>query len=559
MKQGYQYLTPTQASILDGFPVLTAEDLETANNIFTHYVFYERNKTGWTLSTSCCHQTERDYPFLQRTEMTSHYEFIHSNHNDTVECPYCGRRATLKCIGRIKNRTRLTEYVPIAFLHAKDGELYAQCYWGRKVYDNKSFGGEPTYMVTNVYHFEPGKATMYNLDFGNQWQAHSDEGRLNPAKRKVNEPFTEGSGMMWNYAPYNVINAEAIQETFLRYCQYMELYHRPRYSAYANMMRYLTVACLYPGAVEMLMKNGLNRLVDDIIERRKKNSDIFKWEEPDPRKAFGLSGTELRDFLNSGKELKVLRLYKQLKKRNVSTGFEQIKKYWSEFGPEIDNFTAYCGKYGIKPEKLYAWLIKDTGWMCGGMGLRTVSCVFKDWKDYIDAAEAIGYDLKVERVLMPKLLQEAHDNATGELSRRKNTLNAATTKAVIEKAYLKYFYEADGYIIRPAFNAEEVIAEGIAQSHCVGGYAERHMTGKLTICFMRTAEETDKSLFTIEMSTDGTLRQIQGLRNQNHTIRKEYAFILEPWLKWVSEGSPRDKDGNPVIKKTRKKKEVTAA
>lgn len=559
MSKGYEYLTAEQATILDGFPVLSADDLNTANNMFTHYVFYERNKTGWTISTSCCHQTERDYPFLQRTEAPSHYEFIQSNHNDTVVCPYCGKRATLKCIGRIKNRTRLTEYVPITFLHAKDGELYAQCYWGRKIYDNQSFRGEPQYMVTNVYHFTPGKATMFEACYSNEWKAHIDEGRLNPAKRQVTEPFTEGSGMMWHYARYGVINTEAIKDTFLRYCQYMELYYRPRHTTHMNLMRYLTLACLYPSAVEMLMKNGLNRLVDDIIENRKKNADIFKWEESNPQKAFGLSGSELREFIESGKDYEILRLYKKLRKTNVSAGFAEIGGYRKEFGKETAAFVMYCGKYKIKPLKLYNWLLKDTGPMCGGMGIRTVQCVFKDWKDYIDAAAVIGYDLTVERVLLPKQFWEAHDNATKELSRRLNTLNVTSTKKAIEKAYQRYFYVADGFIIRPAANAEEIVAEGNALSHCVGGYAERHMTGKLTICFMRKATEPDKPLFTIEMDTDGKLRQIQGYKNSTYAIRKDFGFVLTPWLEWINAGSKRDKEGLPIMKKTRKKKEVTAA
>ena len=174
------------------------------------------------------------------------------------------------------------------------------------------------------------------------------------------------------------------------------------------MMRYLTAASIYPYTVEMLMKNGFEELVEDLLTRRKKNSDILKWEESDPRKAFGLNGTELRTFMDCGSDYDILRLYKKLRKMKVPADFGKIAFYRNEFGKEMKTFVDYCGKFKIKPAKLYGWLLKDTGPMCGGMGLRTAQCVFKDWKDYIDAAEAIGYDLTVERVLLPRFLQEAH-------------------------------------------------------------------------------------------------------------------------------------------------------
>ena len=70
----------------------------------------------------------------------------------------------------------------------------------------------------------------------------------------------------------------------------------------------------------------------------------------------------------------------------------------------------------------------------------------------------------------------------------------------------------------------KIIAEGANLHHCVGGYAERHAEGKLHILFIRRKEAPDKSFYTMEVSTDGKIMQVRGLRNRDPTAEVR-AFV----------------------------------
>lgn len=60
---------------------------------------------------------------------------------------------------------------------------------------------------------------------------------------------------------------------------------------------------------------------------------------------------------------------------------------------------------------------------------------------------------------------------------------------------------------------KEIEDEGRILSHCVGGYAERHAMGKLSIMFLRKASEPNKPYYTVEVSKYGGIVQCRGYRN----------------------------------------------
>ena len=113
--------------------------------------------------------------------------------------------------------------------------------------------------------------------------------------------------------------------------------------------------------------------------------------------------------------------------------------------------------------------------------------------------------------------------------------------------------ETAGYLIRVPTLAAEIRTEGNALKHCVGGYADRHMSGETTILFLRSSEQPDEPLCTIEMRSDGvTIRQIHGYRNDygRESPMILYKMFLDIWLPWLAAGSRRDKQGRPILPKT---------
>ncbi len=582
------------------FPVLTAKDLEQANELFDHFVFYRREKKYLLLWTSCCFVMEQRYDVVQRTMDDRHASFISSKHNDLVKCPYCGKTATLKSIGKIGKRG-LEEFIPVLFLGAgARGELYAQGYWVRKAYN---FRNDPyddklnmraTFKLTEAYKFEPGRARMwtrtYDEDIGRKAWIVTEE----PGRRKITEPFTKGSYMFTEYVDYYVIGMEAIQRSAFKYCQYEDWLKMRRSKLYPSMkneffithrylMRWLAASSLYPRMVEMLYKSGMDVFVTDLIENRRKNSEIVNWEARNQREAFKIPRQEVLRLMGGRKNIiRVLETLRRFKRKRLCVTIQEAADLYENLDYRLPEFIDACAENHLAPMVLHRYIRSFSGVRCHGGGV-TEDYVFTVWRDYVSAARAIGYDLGAVQVLMPRRLEEAHNNAVAERNRRNAEAEAARKEAylkahpeeaarlareaeeakkLISKRVKNYTCEIEGYVIRPAASGEEIIAEGNVLSHCVRGYAERHMTGKLTICFLRMADAPDTPMVTIELNTAGKMVQCHGYRNDQGTepAGKTYAHILTPWLKWISEGSKRDKDGNPVLdRKPRKKKEGHAA
>lgn len=95
--------TPEERAILNAWPVVTAEDTEKINGLFPHYIFYQPDKRGVSLWTSCCGRAER-LDYLRRTELPTEIEFLERlGHNECFVCPWCGSEVTLKNLRRAGN------------------------------------------------------------------------------------------------------------------------------------------------------------------------------------------------------------------------------------------------------------------------------------------------------------------------------------------------------------------------------------------------------------------------------------------------------------------------
>ena len=196
------------------------------------------------------------------------------------------------------------------------------------------------------------------------------------------------------------------------------------------------------------------------------------------------------------------------------------------------------------------------------------------YKDYLDAAEHCGLDLENPVIQMPRDLSAKHDEVTAawaaiQKARREaelvneNKERRQRQKKLLAERMAKYEFRAEGVVIRVPKNADEIVAEGKALKHCVGGYADRHLSGATTILFLRRADKPDVPLATIEMQGN-IIIQVHGYRNELEpcaenpervAARKLYGPVLDMWVKWLKAGSKRNEDGSPKLpKKTNKKK-----
>lgn len=576
----YRPIDEWKCGALKGIAFPTEAEQKEVNGFFKRYIFFKNIPGGRELTTSCCGKHEAHWDTYQRTMGDVEYGISYGAHNDHATCPFCGAGVTLKEIRRLGKRKRLREYQPIVFLKARRGQLTAIGGWAMKDY-LAELNEAPVFKITSCYRFKPGQAEQIYKDAFGAWGSRKIAGDFNPNQRTITEPVAE-STFYYNeiYCSYHVIGIEAIERTSFKYCQYDAFARRcsiQREGGYPEMhddlIKFLSLCCIFPRAVEMLIKGGMPQIVSDMVCYRKKNSYLVKWGEDNPQLALGLNGQELKAFMATKRDPDVLEAYKRMRSAKFSPSFEFAAKLDEALSYETTAFIAKCRKVKVKPQRLLSYLEKYEGPRCCGAGYYSIINAFAEWKDYIDFAQTLGYDLTAEPVLLPKNLHTAHDAATQELTQRLDieatkenqtpdelfALAKRRASAVdrLAKWQKKYDFELDGLIVRTAMTEREIVEEGKALQHCVGGYASRHMEGSVTILFLRSSAEPNKPMVTVEMNGN-RIKQIHGFQNERDgspSPRTAYKKFLDAWLKWLDEGSKRTENGRPIVSKKPKKKQ----
>lgn len=569
-------------------PPLNQAEKDAINAIFPTYIF-RRSKTR-EIWTSCCHRYETLRPLsdqsraeeavLAEPHQREAKNSFCSHPKENVECPFCGRPAIIKEVGRTGNRDNLSRWRRAVVLRWYRGALWARAYdCGKHYSGGHSLTGEPDCKLVGVYRFKPGLAEATTRDW------HRDLPFMSVVRQ--DSPLTKGR---WNIrGPFNanaeygigcdVIGLEEIQKSPFRYCMAAEAERGT-----AKFLEFLTACCFYPKQIEMLMKAGMTDVVTDLTERGVKHAAVINWDEENPAKAFGLNRQDMKTFLRANHDIRILELHKRLKGR---ISLAQCADWISRGGDPLKTFQA-AKKWNLPLEKLMRYLDGNVGCARFG-GMQSIDQARRYWEDYLTAAEAMGYQLHRENVLLPKNLGAAHDEATKKhreklfqeqaVRRReweRQEMSRQTEQERIarqaeekyeerrQKLEKRYGFEMDGYIIRAPLDKEEILAEARKLQHCVGGCAGRHIQGKTTILFMRKLKKPDEPWLTIEMNGNGLI-QIHGYKNEGiHTQkgrfapdpREVYRDFLDTWLEWLEKGSKRDKKGNPRL--PRKKKGVAA-
>ena len=567
-------LQPTMNSLpLEDFPAIDAAEVtRQVNRLFTPYLFIRHDRKAHVTEVQCsvCGGSG-SLPDVMRTNTNADAEIIWGRHNDEACCPYCGERMRLKELGRLGQRKKLQEWHPVIILTERDGDIYARGYWTRKQY-KCGLTEPPEFMLTYAYHFTPGRATIYTSN----GYSGSIEGNYDPVHRVITEPFTSGN-YFYSYESYAVIGLSEIERSAFRYCGqhitcpgYAVTWGLETFHVQHDLMKFLAACCIYPRQIEMLNKTGFAELVDDLVCGRRKNAKIFNWHADSYKDAFGLTRQEMQQWRDSGAPMQAIADYKSLRRAGQHPDFTTLRVLHQLYF-DTNGLIKLARRYGIETACLHKYLCKQAR---ENMGENSMYGLLAD---YYNMAEELNWQLGSHAApLLPRDLVEKHDEAAeeqrilrlrrAEAEEKKRAEEIEQRRIAAEESFRqrreKYNVERDGYFIRIAETEKEIEREGRTLCHCVGGYAQRHVAGKLTICFIRRTETPDASLYTVEMHGN-KLVQIHGYRNDVNLPRNKkpeavMAWLLEPWLEWLRRGSPRDKNGQPRWPKT-KKKEKNAA
>lgn len=567
--------TEKERALLNEWPTVTAQDLERMNDLFQHYLFYRRDGDlmglgGIKLWASCCgHKEVR--PYLTRTQDREHWTLMDLSHKDRLKCPWCGREVTAIDLSKAKERKSLRQYELAVILHAQGDVLYADALCLRKEYaDEDALTARPEAWCSSGYRFGRGEVMQadYQVTYRDNEPYITYERDKLARKKLVQEPFKVGPIYWYHHEPYFILNREAMDDTFFRYCGYFDRWqYRPGgargYAAkFEDFISYLTAYAIYPRQVEMLVKCGLSEPVSDLIYARKKNRASMCWEEPDPRKSFGLNKRDLNWFLGVQPPMDVLAVRNYVRRHwGKEWGIDFCYDFYNLWGShqapmEVLRFLNRCH---LDPNRFLSYMDR--------IFMETEECYYADlfetYRDYLFAAYQLGYCMGHSHVLWPEDLFAAHDKAAEELTYKLKMDGRKRKAASMKERRLKYEFELDGLRITFPATGKAIRREGKSLEHCVGGYAERHLNGTCTILFLRRSDRPGVPYVTIEMDGD-RIKQIHGYRNERTPCadnplqvspKELHREFLAIWLRWLKNGSKRNDDGTPKLPRHCKSKD----
>lgn len=395
--------------------------------------------------------------------------------------------------GDIFGRNRAANFC--VFL-ADGRELFVRCY--------HKYSRSKVISEVQRYVFAKDGFVRYGVDKNGAWKAM---------------PFREP---VFYYAPYftnksyTVLNADAIKQSDLRFSRFSEWARSSE-----GAISYLRLYCKHQN-IEYLVESGYKELISvcyDYYDNLTgvEVSSCVDLKSNDLRKMLRLTRTEFK--LLQGHEncyIRYCMLREQLPELKPEELFEIADSLF--YACELISFSEAAGTTVMR---MFRYLSENN-----------LSAVI--YRDYIDQCRKLGYDMHDTAIGLPHDLLAAHERFSQIIEYEK------TEKA--KREFAKWFekrkifeYETDTLILRQPLCYEEIIAEGRALCHCVGGYAERHSEGKTNIFFIRRKSEPLKPYYTIEVAAYHIV-QCYGYKN-NRTIAKpdEIKAFEQEYQKYLEE------------------------
>lgn len=160
----------------------------------------------------------------------------------------------------------------------------------------------------------------------------------------------------------------------------------------------------------------------------------------------------------------------------------------------------------------------------------TMETLVKMYVDYLHMCRRQTYNMNDKSVLFPKNCAAAHDQEAELIQKisdaQKNKAFCMAYAGFARKAALS---NKELQIVCPK-QANDLVDEGKALHHCVGGYIDSVAEGKCLIVFVRRVEEPKKPYVTVEVR-DGKIAQIHGDHNSKPT--EEVQKFVDLWSRKV--------------------------
>lgn len=319
-----------------------------------------------------------------------------------------------------------------------------------------------------------------------------------------------GDGKFFDpFAP--IVNREYLNKFPQYKYSAVELYHG------VDILKYLRLYEQYP-QLEYLMKAGLDRFAfsKQILKEIGKNKKFCKWlmkNREDIRKNNYDVDVILRGF-RTGKNLEDLQIYKEYRRRlSKEAALKELRAF---FKNDLEKFVLYIRKQETNPYS---------------------------YRDYMKACQYLGLDMTEEKNRYPHDFKRWHDIRIDEYNTAKLLKDAEERKefyaqfAAVASKYLGLEYNKKSvYMAIIAQKPSDLVHEGETLHHCVGrmGYDQKFAREETLIFFIRTKEQPDTPLVTVEYSpTQKKVLQCYGDHDSKPT-EEILDFVHKKWLPYAN-------------------------
>lgn len=483
--------------------------------VMPQYIFYDYQRKGpeHAFCTACRHEVS----------------IAAAKHNASGTCPRCKKKITFKCRGR---RGRIFDRATVQVLQKAEGNgLVLRII---KVY--RSFADSD---IPN--HFEIWENARQFITLSSSGQCSVDAYYYHYKAGYDLTPWCNGYRPVFDRWKYNFTAdmsgvlyqrnlSDTLKDTPWAYSQLEAFSGIASFSGVATFLG----AYIKRPKIEHLIKMKLYRLVSGIIYGGYSYSALqaINFNGENMRAILGIDRPYFPLLRELNPSIDQLHLIRQLLQADHKPSTEQIKWFIASKISNADAAKKLLAHMSVHKLQRYVeqqFAPKDEAAL-KRVDYYKMNTLITDYHDYLCMCKELQYDVKNSFILFPRELKAAHDSVAKTLKDKRTAEHEKAIAGSFDEWQKRYQYQSKELMMIPPHSAKEIVDEGAALHHCVRLYVKNVAEKKSVILFVRSVDEPDKSLCTVEVK-DGQVTQARGFDNEEPPA--QITAFIEQWKQRV--------------------------
>lgn len=483
--------------------------------VMPQYIFYDYQRKGpeRAFCTACRHEVS----------------IAAAKHNASGTCPRCKKKITFKCRGR---RGRIFDRATVQVLQKAEGNgLVLRII---KVY--RSFADSD---IPN--HFEIWENARQFITLSSSGQCSVDAYYYHYKAGYDLTPWCNGYRPVFDRWKYNFTAdmsgvlyqrnlSDTLKDTPWAYSQL---------EAFSGIASFSGVATFLSGyikrpKIEHLIKMKLYRLVSGIIYGGYSYSALqaINFNGENMRAILGIDRPYFPLLRELNPSIDQLHLIRQLLQADHKPSTEQIKWFIASKISNADAAKELLAHMSVHKLQRYVeqQFAPEDEAALKRVDYYKMNTLITDYHDYLCMCKELQYDVKNSFILFPRELKAAHDSVAKTLKDKRTAEHEKAIAGSFDEWQKRYQYQSKELMMIPPHSAKEIVDEGAALHHCVRLYVKNVAEKKSVILFVRSVDEPDKSLCTVEVK-DGQVTQARGFDNEEPPA--QITAFIEQWKQRV--------------------------